>query len=125
MSDRPRLLKLFKAWQRVSKQGNPYQSGWWGDVEIVGFVKEIQHPKNPDETVLEWTYFGQERDPARRPGAAQEREARPLAAEGRDPLPLRPGPHRQRVSAIVDEMFGGRDRDMGNRRPFDDDVSDL
>ena len=81
-ADRPRMLKLFKTWERVSQKGNDYQSGWWGDVEIVGFVKEIPHPKRPGETVREWTYFGQERDPERRPQARQASQEREPPARG-------------------------------------------
>jgi hypothetical protein len=63
--------------------------------------------------VREWTYFGQERDPDKRPQGTQEPEGD--APEGRQASSARPGPHRQRVSAIVDEMLRARERDPGHR----------
>lgn len=67
-----RMVKVCSVWERTSARGSRYLSGFWGDCQVVGFFKgEKQHPTRPDETVLVWEIFLQEKDPARRPGGGR------------------------------------------------------
>jgi hypothetical protein len=104
------LVKLTGLWERT-RRGNPehtYLVGRLGAAKILAFRN---HRKECDED-LDWTLFLTEPTPRR---DAQEGEGRPQAPEGRQASRARPGPHRQVVSGIVNEMLRARERDPGQR----------
>jgi hypothetical protein len=66
------MVRLCELWERTSERsGKVYLSGYWGDLSIVAFAKEREHPKRPGEIVTVWTIFAEERDSARRPGGGR------------------------------------------------------
>jgi hypothetical protein len=130
MSDQRPKVRLFSTWEIVSARGNTYQRGWWGDVEVVAFVKEIPHPRRPDETVREWSFYAQER--AARPQSRQDGERPPA---GQSPPRTRPPQQASAARAgraLLDALPPPRARDgpadPGHRdtgdpsRPFDDEI---
>jgi hypothetical protein len=121
MTGQARMVKLCELWQRKSGKGTVYFSGFMGDVQVLLFKEgKKPHPTRPDEEVIVWKLFVQERDQSRRPqqrrdlpthGGRQAHEATEERADNwwkRQPLPDSgdPGQH-----------------DTGNPdRPFDDEV---
>jgi hypothetical protein len=68
MSAPPRLVKLCSLWQRKSAKGEVYFSGFMGDCRVLMFKDgKKTRPTKPDEEVIIWTLFVEERDPNRRP----------------------------------------------------------
>jgi hypothetical protein len=79
MSAQPRMVKLCDLWQRKSKAGKTYFSGFMGDCQVLIFRGgEITRPNG--EVVQTWKLLVQERDPERRP--RQSIEQAPPDEEG-------------------------------------------
>jgi hypothetical protein len=74
MTDAPRMVKLCDLWQRKSKAGKTYFSGFMGDVQVLMFRGgEITRPNG--EVVQTWKLLIQERDQERRPPQRSEQTA--------------------------------------------------
>jgi hypothetical protein len=118
MSD-ARMVKVAELWQRKSAKGTVYFSGFMGDAQLLLFKDGARpHPTKPDETVVVWKLFVQERDPSKRPAARRQApmlEARVINA--REPAAAREpcqGPPDERfyddsAEAIAD-LTGARGR---------------
>jgi hypothetical protein len=101
MSD-ARKVKLAELWQRKSAKGTVYFSGFMGDCQILLFKEGNKpHPTRPDEEVIVWRLFAQERDRERRPqpkrdqnGNSRTRSAgEAYAPPRRDQAAADPGQH--------------------------------
>jgi hypothetical protein len=95
--DKPSIL-LAELWERESKHGNVYYSGFWGNLSVALLQDgERPHPTRPDETIVVWKLVASERQP--RDGAQKppEREAPPAppAAAASD-AGARPGASQRR-----------------------------
>ena len=52
--DKPSIL-LAELWERESKHGNVYYSGFWGNLSVALLRDgERPHPTRPDETITVW-----------------------------------------------------------------------
>jgi hypothetical protein len=61
-ADRKPMVKLTEVWERTSKNGNRYFSGFLGASQLLIFDDgEKPHPTRPDETVHVWKVLLQER----------------------------------------------------------------
>jgi hypothetical protein len=69
-----RLVRLATLYERTSRKGTRYFSGYLGDVSIVMFTD-----KPADDGTPRWNLFVQERDPSRRP----PRQERPRPGDER------------------------------------------
>jgi hypothetical protein len=81
--DKPSIL-LAELWERESKHGNVYYSGFWGNLSVALLRDgERPHPTRPDETVIVWKLVAQERQPRdgaqKAPASPPERDASPAA----------------------------------------------
>jgi hypothetical protein len=92
--DKPSIL-LAELWERESKHGNVYYSGFWGNLSVALLRDgERPHPTRPDETITVWKLVAQERQP--RPAAQKaaarppERDGPPAAAQGPSAAGARP-----------------------------------
>jgi hypothetical protein len=74
---------LAELWERESKAGNLYFSGFMGGLQLALLRDgERPHPTRPDETIVVWKLVAQERQPAapRKASASPpERDAAPTA----------------------------------------------
>jgi hypothetical protein len=81
MTASPRMVKLCDLWQRKSKAGKTYFSGFLGDCQVLMFRGgEITRPNG--EVVQTWKLLVQERDPERRPQQQNRTQAPPDEEEG-------------------------------------------
>jgi hypothetical protein len=71
MSDQPRMVRLATLWERQSKAGNVYFSGFMGDAQLLLFRGE-EITRDNGEVVQTWKLLVQERDPNRRPQQRQQ-----------------------------------------------------
>jgi hypothetical protein len=78
MSDQPRMVRLATLWERQSKAGNLYYSGFMGDAQLLMFRGE-EITRDNGEVVQTWKLLVQERDPNRRP---QQRREQPTRGQG-------------------------------------------
>jgi hypothetical protein len=77
MSDQ-RMIKIATLWERESKAGRKYFSGFMGDTQLLMFdAGEHDHPTKPGERIHTWRLMLAERDPARRPSAQSAEQAEP------------------------------------------------
>ncbi len=76
MTDQPRMVKLTELWERESKRGTRYFSGFLGDAQLLMFDGGL-HPDR--DGVRVWRLLVQERDPARRPATRKPEQCTPLA----------------------------------------------
>jgi hypothetical protein len=61
--DKPSIL-LAELWERESKHGNVYYSGFWGNLSVALLQDgERPHPTRPDETIVVWKLVASERQP--------------------------------------------------------------
>jgi len=78
MSGAPQVL-LAELWERESKAGNRYFSGFLGKAQLLLFRDgERPHPTRPDETVTVWRLILQERDQAATRSSAPRGQPPPL-----------------------------------------------
>jgi hypothetical protein len=75
-------IVLCELWERESKAGRQYFSGFMGNLQLALLRDgERPHPTRPDETVVVWKLVAQERQPrpaAQKPPASPpERDASP------------------------------------------------
>lgn len=63
---------MAELWERESKAGNRYFSGYLGKAQLLLFKDgERPHPTRPDETIVVWKLLLQERDQGRQAGAGR------------------------------------------------------
>jgi hypothetical protein len=135
--DKPSIL-LAELWERESKHGNVYYSGFWGNLSVALLRDgERPHPTRPDETITVWKLVAQERQPrpaAQKPPASPpERDEAPMppaapAAAGARPdgpqppqrryRPAGKAAQRERVAGEVAAAYGLGDRDPDDPLPF-------
>jgi hypothetical protein len=138
--DKPSIL-LAELWERESKHGNVYYSGFWGNLSVALLRDgERPHPTRPDETITVWKLVAQERQPRpaaqRPPTSPPERDAppapsppptppsagaRPGASQGPQRRFRREGAHarQERVSAAIASGLGVQgDEDLNDPLPF-------
>jgi hypothetical protein len=132
-------IVLAELWERESKAGRQYFSGFMGAVSVVLLRDgERPHPTRPDELITVWKLLVQERQPrpaAQKPPASPpERDeapmpppAAPAAAGARPGAPQRPQRHyrpegkaaqRERVSAEIASSYGLGEGDPDDPLPF-------
>jgi hypothetical protein len=104
-------LTLLELWERESKAGRQYFSGYWGNLSVALLRDgERPHPTRPDETVVVWRLVASERQP---------RDAAPKAAAKppeRDVAPAAPHTQRPRPLARVLRPRSGRSGGTARRR---------
>jgi hypothetical protein len=89
-------IVLCELWERESKAGNTYFTGFMGAVSVALLRDgERPHPTRPDETITVWKLVAQERQPR---DAAQKPPPRPPE---REEAPGPPGPQPPRAPARV------------------------
>jgi hypothetical protein len=131
-------IVLAELWERESKAGRQYFSGFMGAVSVVLLRDgERPHPTREGETIVVWKLLVQERQPrpaAQKPPASPpERDeapmpppAAPAAAGARPGAPQRPQRHyrpegkaaqRERVSAEIASSYG-LEADPDDALPF-------
>lgn len=126
--ERKPMVKLTEVWERTSKSGNVYYSGFLGASQLLIFRDgERPHPSRPDETIVVWKVLLQERDQATRQQAptrnaergnagwdrrdqkqAQRAGEAVLAAAGRDRMPEPPQSWIDDHEAAVADLEGRR-----------------
>ena len=136
--DKPSIL-LAELWERESKHGNVYYSGFWGNLSVALLRdSERPHPTRPDETITVWKLVAQERQPRpaaqRPPTSPPERDAASAPPAVASSAGARPGasqrPQRrfrregararqERVSAAIASGLGVQgDEDLNDPLPF-------
>jgi len=129
-------IVLAELWERESKAGRQYFSGYWGNLSVALLRDgERPHPTRPGEVVKVWRLVGQERQPrpaAQKPPASPpERDAPPAPPAAPSSAGARPGasqgPQRregararqERVSAEIASGLGVQgDEDLNDPLPF-------
>ena len=97
-------IVLAELWERESKAGRQYFSGFMGAVSVVLLRDgERPHPTRPDETIVVWKLLVQERQP--RPAAQKP----PASPPERDEAPM---PAAQRPPSLA-RVLGARSRRSG------------
>jgi hypothetical protein len=131
-------LVLCELWERESKAGRQYFSGFLGGLSLALLrVGEQPHPSRPGEVVTVWRLVAQEREPregrqkppARPPGRDQAPAPTigPSGAGARPDGPQQPqrrfrregkAAQRERVAGEVAAAYGLGDRDPDDALPF-------
>jgi hypothetical protein len=75
MTGDARMARLATLWERESKAGRTYYSGFMGDCQILMFRGE-EITRDNGEVVQTWKLFVQERDPSRRPQQKRQQPTR-------------------------------------------------
>jgi hypothetical protein len=118
--DKPSIL-LAELWERESKHGNVYYSGFWGNLSVALLRDgERPHPTRPDETITVWKLVAQERQPRpaaqRPPTSPPERDAPPAPSPPDTPKRWRASWRLQGAAATLPPRGCPRPAGAGERR---------
>jgi hypothetical protein len=115
-------IVLAELWERESKAGRQYFSGYWGNLSVALLRDgERPHPTRPGEVITVWKLVASERQPrpaAQKPPASPpERDEAPMPPGGQHPpLPARILRARSRRSGATGRRTPGRGRSASRPR---------